>query len=684
MQGPVTWTYHAIKRQLNKDKSEPIEQREKSTHKGRSCSHRSATEATTTSKCEICIAEKSAARKYRWKLLLLLLPGFFVSSLDLTVVATALPAIASHFNKFNELNWIVTAFTLTSCAFIPIYGQLADIFGRYVALQFSMVTLTIGSILCAAAPAWGILLLGRALQGVGCAGMSNVSMIILADQVSLKEQAKITSIFQFLNGIAYSTGPVIGGYLTQANWRYVFALCAGMGGARPLSQNQVLVPNLSALASGCATLDIGGATLFIAGVGLIILGTAWGGSSYPWSSAGVIAPLVIGFLLCIAFVLWERALEPNGLLSKSLPRTVPMIPFDLLTDKDITLICILAAATGTAIYAAFYFIGIYFTLVEGKPSGEAGLQLLYYVPGLGLGIYWAMFACNVYPRQTFFPLIVGTVIETSGMAALTYAVKRADRTLVNGMMAVAGFGTGCRFMPEGLHLAGMFRNRLAPVYSIARFAHPFGGTLALTVMGAVFQNKMAKVFDSVGGDGGFDMHNTASLDALNEQSEEVQRVVRAAGADAVMWAFVSVLPFLGLSLLANLGLGNVWISKRENARNSSSLEREVGREEGGAEFEDGVVNGGKVLSEAGDSKRAEGARHRTVIERDGLPDVLAGVYIWAIARGRVRQERRPGPAEDEPYRRRGVRVDNEEGSIESLKPRRLAEREKTRGNRGGV
>lgn len=157
-----------------------------------------------TRPCPQCKEDKSRARKYRWKLLLCLTPAFFVASLDLTIVATALPRIASHYNRFNQLNWIVTSFTLTSTAFIPVFGQLADIFGRHATLQFAVVLLTIGSVLCAAAPDFAVLLLGRALQGIGTAGISNVVLIILADLVSLKEQAVNTSIFQLLGGIGYS------------------------------------------------------------------------------------------------------------------------------------------------------------------------------------------------------------------------------------------------------------------------------------------------------------------------------------------------------------------------------------------------------------------------------------------------------------------------------------------------
>lgn len=109
----------------------------------------------------------------------------------------------------DQLSWIGTAFTLTDTAFVPIFGQLADLFGRHAALQIAVVIMTLGGVLCASAPSWPVLVLGRAIQGVGTAGMSTCSLIILADKVSLKEQAFNTSIFHFLVGVAYATGPLV-------------------------------------------------------------------------------------------------------------------------------------------------------------------------------------------------------------------------------------------------------------------------------------------------------------------------------------------------------------------------------------------------------------------------------------------------------------------------------------------
>ena len=123
-------------------------------------------------------------------------------------------------DEVRQLNWVVTAYSLTSTAFIPFFGQFADVYGRHAALQTAMVLMLVGSALCAGAQAWAMLLLGRALQGIGSAGIANVSKIILADKTTLRDNAKNNSIFALIGGIGYSVGPVIGGYLTAVSPRH--------------------------------------------------------------------------------------------------------------------------------------------------------------------------------------------------------------------------------------------------------------------------------------------------------------------------------------------------------------------------------------------------------------------------------------------------------------------------------
>ncbi|KAH6857332.1 major facilitator superfamily domain-containing protein [Alternaria rosae] len=543
----------------------------------------------------------------RWKFLLLLLPGFYTASMDLTVVATAQPFIASHFQALNQISWIGTAFTLTDTAFVPLFGQLADVFGRYAALQMAVIIMTLGGILCASAPIWSILVLGRALQGVGTAGMSTCSLIILADNVSLKEQAFNTSIFHFLIGIAYATGPLIGGYMTNVHWRWVFVLLSALS-ATSIVTIAFLRPDLKK-------------GTFVVGVALIILATSWGGSAHAWGSPAVLVPLITGPLLLVLLVVYQRYMAPGRSLAQRLPRIMPVVPYQLFHEKDVTLVCIISAATGAALYACFYFAGIYFTLVEGFDAGKAGLQLLFYVPGIGVGVYTAIVMCNVYPRQTIWPLLIGTIVETGSIGALSWAMSARQRTAVNVLMGVAGFGTGIRFMPENLHLTGMYRDKIAVILGLLSFAGPFGGTIALTVMGSVFQNKMLVYFIGSEESSRFDVSSPTALDAINDLSLEDLERFQSAAANAISWSFISILPFLTASILAALMLGNVWICKDKKEKKATSTS-------------DLAVNPDVALQDQTQS-----------VQRDGRPVVLTGIYLYAVSRGTVASQRHLGPLE---------------------------------------
>ncbi|KAK6446175.1 hypothetical protein FP744_10002424 [Trichoderma asperellum] len=543
---------------------------------------------------QACTCAKKPERnstKYRIKLIAGLVLPYFLASLDLTVVATALPFIASHFDKFDQLDWIVTAYTLTSTAFIPFYGQFADVFGRHNSLQVALFFTVIGSVLCAAAQSWSMLLLGRALQGLSSAGLSSIILVVLADKVTLEGNAKNNTLFTIVSGSTYAIGPVIGGYLKDANWRYVFVISIPIAVVSHILLFFILRNELlegthfhkksrwSAIFTALATLDIGGVILFIFAVGLIILGTTWGGSTFSWDSVQVLAPIIVGGALLPVFILYEFLLGDGRILSRLFPHQSPMLPLDLFSRKDTFVIAVIQFSAGAAMYAVFYFVGIYFTLVEGKPASQAGIQLLYYIPGMAVGVYSAMYLCNRSPGQTFWPLLLGSVEEAAGLGALTWAVSASRPSIVSGMMVITGAGTGLRFMPASLHVAGVWPERLAPAMSLMRFAMPFGGTVGLTIMNAIFNSKFTSAISSLsipsssGNIGSVNAHDVQSLDAIADLPSALQATVREAGRSGVEWAFISILPILGLSILACLVLGNVWVkptAKKEKVASSTS------------------------------------------------------------------------------------------------------------------
>ncbi|KAI1649629.1 MFS general substrate transporter [Daldinia loculata] len=532
--------------------------------------------------CLQCKAEEREASKYRWKLVLCLLMPYALQALDVTIVASALPWIAADFGEIAQLNWIISAFNLTSAAFIPFWAQMADIFGRHWSLQMCSFIMLVGSALCTGAPttAFGAFLLGRALQGVACAGLNTIIRAILADKVSLEENAKNWSLFSLVGGLCYGLGPVIGGYLTAANWRWCFGINLPIAFVGILViffflRNDLLgpqpIPELDESGTGhrerfarrIMTLDIGGQLLFLFGFGLIILALTWGGATYDWNHPAVLVPLIVGTLIACAWLYYEYSMAPGGALSLKLSTQRPMLPWNVMKNRNIGLLSYVNFATGMAMYSVLYFVDIYFTIVKGFLSDKAGVQLLYYTPGLGVGVYLSMYFCNVWPRQTFLPLFLGSLIEAIGVGMMAYALYFEHSPTIYGMMALTGAGTGLRFMPCSLHAVGFFPDHVATVISVMAVATTFGGTLALTIMSAVFNNTSDISKDSP-------FQN--DYDALHKLPDEIKAHVIEGAKNGITWAFVALTPFMVLCVLVSACLGNVTIIKKTDGAEAAKAE----------------------------------------------------------------------------------------------------------------
>ncbi|KAK6343824.1 hypothetical protein TWF696_007483 [Orbilia brochopaga] len=535
--------------------------------------------------CEICKEENSRRRRYRWRLILTLLIPNFMNSLDLTIIAAAVPIIASDFEHISQLSWIVNSFTLTSTAFVISYGQFSDVFGRHWVLQFSIFCVMIGSLICALAHSYGLFLFGRALQGLGYAGIGTLTKIILSDKVSLKENSTNNTIFAFLNGFSFSVGPVIGGYLTAVDWRWCFWINLPMSAIAHVAvffflRHELLGPQPQittdehgntvsierhTFLEKLSVIDYGGIVIFLTGACLFILGLLWGGADYPWASAAVLVPLIVGSVLICLFFYYEHLMEPGNFMAKIFPNQTPMLPWSILKKRDIGVLSYLNFSTGMALFSAFYFVSIYFTVVEGYAASRAGIQLLYYTPGLGVGVYMAMFICNVYPKQTWLPMFFGSWIEPIGLGLLTYALNVRNVAMVNGFLALSGVGTGIRLMPGTLHAVGIEPHRIARVVSLMSFVLPLGGTLGLTMMGSVFNNELAHGFSNIGaGSTGLDGKETGrsaqSIDAIHALPAPILAQVEEVAKKAVVWSYVSILPLVAAGGLIAFLLGNVQIT----------------------------------------------------------------------------------------------------------------------------
>ncbi|KAH6672950.1 MFS multidrug transporter-like protein [Halenospora varia] len=539
-------------------------------------------ESNCQSECNICKQNDKASTKYRWKLILGLFLPFMVQALDTTIIAGATPFIASDFNQLAQLNWIVSAFNLTAAAFVPFWGQYADVFGRYAALQTALLVMLIGSVLCSAAPvtAFAMLLLGRAFQGIGSAGLMIVSKIVLADKVSLKENARNNTIFTLVGGIGYGIGPVIGGYLTEVTWRWCFIINIPIVVVGAILAHFILRPQLLGAqevtrADGVAdaslsqsfkarvfTIDFGGQFLFLFGMGLLVLALTWAGSYYPWSDVKVLAPLVVGGILMVLFCLWEHLMLPGHFLSQKFPTQKAMIPWSLITTRNGSILMYLNFMTGMVMYAVFYFVSLYFSIVKNFSAGESGKNLLYYMPGLAAGAYLSMFFCNRWPRQTFTPLFLGSLLQPVGVTILAVALRSGHLPFIYGMIVLTGIGSGIRFMPGTLHGVGYFPTQIASIVSLMSLSLDLGGTLSTTILLNIFNNTLKNSSPSFS----FSSASSSSFDAISSLPAATQAYLRDRASTGIVLGFFALSAFAWMGLVTMIGLGNVQIAKEEGQK----------------------------------------------------------------------------------------------------------------------
>ncbi|CAG8693633.1 24703_t:CDS:2, partial [Dentiscutata erythropus] len=249
--------------------------------------------------------------------------AIFLAALDQTIVSTALPKIASDFNGLDQLSWVATSYLLTSTSFQPIYGSLADIFGRKATFLFTIIIFEFGSLLCGVANSMVSMIIYRAIAGIGGGGIIGLVTIIITDIVSAKDQGKYQGLIGACFGIASVAGPLIGGAFTDhVSWRWCFFINLPLGAITILAVIVFLhmKRQTGSLLGKFKRIDFLGIIIMIAATVCLLLPLNWGGSTYAWNSPVIIALLCAGVVGYIIFGLVEIyvASEPVAPLAASL------------------------------------------------------------------------------------------------------------------------------------------------------------------------------------------------------------------------------------------------------------------------------------------------------------------------------------------------------------------------------
>lgn len=293
----------------------------------------------------------------------------FTAAMDATIIVTAFPTISRELHGGDKYVWIANCFVLASTTIQPLVGQLANIFGRRNPMLISVSLFALGSGIAGGATNIGILIAGRTLMGLGSGGIMVLMELIICDLVSLRERGKWIGLIMGGSGLGVPLGPVIGGALAQANWRWVFYLnlpvCALTLALLVVFLRLKHTPEKS-WTSALARIDYSGSFLFIASISSILLGLILGGTVFPWSSWRVILPLVLGSVGWALFHVFEY----------SSWCVEPIIPSHIFGNRTTSAALVLTFISGMLLEWTTFFLPVYFMGVLTTSPVRAGVDIL--------------------------------------------------------------------------------------------------------------------------------------------------------------------------------------------------------------------------------------------------------------------------------------------------------------------
>jgi len=251
----------------------------------------------------------STSKSWRFYLILLSLNFIcFISSLDGSIIATALPRITSELSAADSYVWIANSFLIAQTVIQPLCAQLSNIFGRRNPMIISIAIFALGSGIAGGANASTMMIAGRTVQGLGAGAIFILVEIIVCDLVPLRERGKYLGFVLSSSAIGAIMGPVVGGVLADANWRWIFYLnipTSGLTIAIMVVFLRLHHKKETTWAAAFLRIDWAGSLIFIASICSLLIGLVFGGSVFPWSSWRVIVPIILGVMGWAGFHVYE-------------------------------------------------------------------------------------------------------------------------------------------------------------------------------------------------------------------------------------------------------------------------------------------------------------------------------------------------------------------------------------------
>ena len=410
------------------------------------------------------------SRRRGWTLAIVSV-GLFMVVLDNLVVSVALPSIHRDLGaSIQSLEWTVNAYILSYAVLLLTGAALGDRFGRKRMFIAGLSLFTLSSAAAALAPSIDLLIAARAIQGIGAAMVTPLTMTLLADAFPPERRGMAIGVWSGISGIAVALGPLVGGAVVQAaSWHWIFWINVPIG--------LVLIPLASARLSEShgpsRQLDLRGLALGSSGLFGIVFGLVRS-QSLGWGSAEVLVSLLAGVALVLGFILNER-------------RTAdPMLPMNFFANRGFAVTNVVSLAMYFGMFGSIFFLSQFLQNVLGNTPLQAGVKLLVWTGATMVVSPLAGFFSERYGSRMFMVAGLGLQAIALGWLASVAGVHQAYTSML-GPFILGGSGMALVFAPAANAVLSSVRTDQAGQASGATNAiRELGGVLGVSVLATVF------------------------------------------------------------------------------------------------------------------------------------------------------------------------------------------------------
>ncbi|KJB86694.1 multidrug MFS transporter [Paenibacillus sp. E194] len=512
---------------------------------------------------------KDHAASRRNMVLFGLIMGMFFSSLEQTIVGTAMPTIIKDLNGFAIFAWVTTAYMICSTAVIPLAGKLADLFGSRFIYLTGWLIFVIGSGLCATAVNMEQLIIYRAIQGIGGGMLMPMSQTIIGMMFSPQERAKWQGVFGAIFGLSSVIGPFFGGFIVDhISWHWIFLINVPFG----LLSTVLIFIGMKSIdeprdRSKKISIDWLGIFTLIPGIVLLLLGLSLDHNKYAWDSPTSILVFASALLLFVLFVFIERRAAE------------PIIDMSLFKSRIFNVSVALGFLVGLGMFGAIMFVPMFMQGVLGVTPTQAGSTM---TPMMIALIIASILAGQLVLRMRYRAVMaVGMVISAVGFWLMSTMGVSTSTWTAYSFMVVLGFGIGMVMPIITLVVQNAFpREQLGTVTSATTFFRSIGSTIGATLFNVIMNSVIATnianatasadpgtqaVLSKTGTDSNTLYQLLINSDLLKQLPEDLKvnvlNTIKDAWSASFSTVFLTGLGFIVVGIFVALLIGNGRISR---------------------------------------------------------------------------------------------------------------------------